>query len=132
MWRSIGAVIIGLFVGGLVIGLVESTGHNIYPSGLTLESSYEEKEQYVNAAPIMALMFLPLAYLVGTFVGGFVTGKIASQGQSKLVYTTCAILFTFGIINMFQNPHPLWLNVVAIVAFVLATFLAIKLSGKRS
>lgn len=131
MWRKLAAVIVGLIVGGLVVGLIESIGHNVYPSGLTEESNLEDFKHYVETAPVMALLFIPLAYLVGTFVGGFVTGKIATQGESKLVYTSCAILFLFGIINMFQFPHPVWLNIVAIIAFMLATFLAIKLSGKR-
>ena len=128
MLRKISSVIVGVILGVIVIVLLELLGHYFYPTDISLGLSDEEKllkmKEYVEGAPLMALLFVPLSYFVGSFVGS--AAAMLIYKQNVVAYSAGGVLLIFGIINLFEIPHPIWLGGLIIISFPFGTWLAIK------
>ena len=69
----------------------------------------EDVKEYVNLAPVGALLCVMFAHLSGALAGGFSASFI---GTSKWPIFCIGIFFTLaGIYNLYTLPHPLWFTV---------------------
>ncbi|MEL7310421.1 MAG: hypothetical protein AAFN07_02810 [Pseudomonadota bacterium] len=90
--KKIGAIIAGVFAGGLTIALVESLGHAVV-EGQTL---------FVIAA---------LGLGCAAFVGGLVSRKISGLGYTAWIIA--GTLACLSLVNVFSFAHPVWFVPVA-------------------
>jgi len=118
MVRKILAVLGGLFSGVIMITIVEKLGHYLFPrpSGIN-DNEMEALKQYVETAPVMALLFVILGYALGALIAGFVATKIA--GDHKKTYAViCGVIFLLqGIYMMYILPTPIWFWVLGIAVW---------------
>jgi predicted lysophospholipase L1 biosynthesis ABC-type transport system permease subunit len=116
---SMSNIILGLFAGlflafATVFGL-ETISAWIYPlpPGTDLNDP-ASLQTLVDNSPLPAKIFVISAWFLGALIGG-----LAANFVSRLPWTALAIgsvVIAAGITNLFMIPHPLWMQIAAIVA----------------
>ena len=124
--RSVLAIVAGIFVGGLLIGVIELGGHRILPPPAELSDLMRSgtPEDLAKARDILAsaspVVFLPvlLAFAIGPLVGGMVAAMISRN--AKLAHALAiGLFFTIAnIFNVLSVPQPLWVSVVSFLIFL--------------
>lgn len=132
MGRSILAVIAGLVLGVVLIGVVEFSGHYVYPppAGMDMKDA-EAMKSLVASLPVGALLFVILAWAVGSFGGGWLTARIAQKSHVMHALIVGGILMAAGIMNMLTIPHPLWFWVLGVAVYLPAAYAGALLGQKR-
>lgn len=131
MGRKILAVVAGVILAGLLVYAVETVGHQVYPPPADLDmKNMAAMGAYVATLPIGALLFVLLAYALGSFAGGWLAAKIARTSQIHLPLTVGGIQLLFGILNLIAIPHPLWFAIAAVSVFLPAAYWGGKLVVK--
>jgi hypothetical protein len=132
MGRSILAVLLGVVVGGLLIATVEFVSHLIYPPQPDLDpAGIEALKAAIANDPVGALLFILLAWALGSLGGGWIAASIARRSHTRHALIVGAILMVMGILNMVMIPHPLWFWLAALVLFLPASYLGAKLGRPR-
>lgn len=128
--RSVLAVVAGAFVAGLLIAGVESVSSMVYPlpPGLDLHDS-EALRQHVEQLPLGAFLFVLAAWAIGTFAGSWVAARLAGRGKVGHGLAVGAIFLLAGLANLLMLPHPLWMWVGGILAFVVSSYLGALLAA---
>lgn len=118
MIKRILAVLGGLFFGVITITIVEKLGNYLFPRPAGIkDNDMEALKQYVETAPLMALLFVILGYALGAFVAGFSSTKIAGDGK-KTYAMICGIIFLLqGIYMMYILPTPIWFWILGIAVW---------------
>lgn len=130
MIRNILAVIIGIVLGILTIGLIESIGHNLFPVPQDIVQTAENQDTEALFALIspQMLLFVLLAYLLGSFFGGLITSLISKRIMSSII--TGGVIMLGGVINLFMIPHPMWFILVSFVVYIPFAFIGGLLAMK--
>ena len=131
--KRIAAVFIGLMVAFTVIILLEKIAHGnmVVPGGVD-PNTPEGAEQLIAMAPVNALIWIVLGYLLGSFLGSLVAQLISNGTQPVSAWITGGILLALTLANLFMVPHPVWMVVSGILAVLLASWLGGKLVRKKS
>lgn len=129
MLRNFGAVIAGCIAAAIIIMVVEMMGHVIHPlpkeyreALVAAQTAGDEAAQmkviseYIPQAPVGALLFVPLAWGVGTLAGGFLAVRIARPGAEDVAYAVAGMMLLGGVMMIAAIPHPLWM-VLGLLAF---------------
>lgn len=131
MWKRVLAVIIGMVVGGVVVGLVESLGHMIFPVDESLTSTPQGIKTYLETAPLGALAFLPLAWFFGAFSGSLVSTFIQPERKAIAIIIVVSILLIGTTFNFIFIPHPIWVLTTGVLVHPLAGVLAVLLTKAK-
>lgn len=127
--RFVLAVIGGIAAGGLLIASIEALGHFIYPppGGIDAETICD----YLESAPIMALIFPLLAWAVGSFVAGLIA-KVIYRANNKPAFVAGATQLLFILINFFVvTCHPMWMEIIGVLIPVPFAMLGSRLIASR-
>lgn len=118
IYRKILSVLCGIVLGMLVIGLIESLGHRLFPVPQEISQTYENQDTEALLAQISPkmLLFVLLAYISGSFVGGFITVWIGRSKELSLI--TGLVLTLGGAITVFMIPHPLWFILLSLAVYI--------------
>lgn len=121
MGRTILAVIVGVLLAGIVVGIVQSVGHAVYPlpEGLDPENPDDLKAAMLEGKiKTGAMLFVILAWGTGSFCGGLVAQLIAQQKKLIPALVVGGIMLCPGIAMMVMIPSPLWFWIAGIMVFV--------------
>lgn len=120
MIRKIAAVVVGILLTSLVVGLVQQLGHYLYPLPAGTDPNDPAAiKKYVENAPFLAVFFVIISYAAGAFTGGFVSTKIANDGK-KIYALIIGVLFLFTSIYMMVTiPSPIWFWILGIAVWSL-------------
>ncbi len=132
MLTKILAGLAGLVAALAVIALTQRLGHVVYPPPPDLDvHDIEAFREFTAGLPLMALLFVLIAYYAGSFVGTFVAGWIA--GFRTLIYTGVigGLVLAGTIANLAQIPHPLWFSILAVIGIPLFAYLGGRLAPVR-
>ena len=123
MLRTILAVVAGAVIGVVVIAIVESIGHMIFPppEGVDVKDP-EQLKSVMDKIPVGAKAAVLVAWGLGVFAGGAVARFIAHAPYAAWI--VAAILFAGAAWTMFMIPHPLWMVLGAILATLMGVFAA--------
>lgn len=131
--KLIAAVFVGLMVGVVVIFIVETMSHSIYPPPENIDlTSKDALAKIISQAPVGALLFVILAYCLGSFIGGAVTHLISRLPKQRDALLTGLILLIFGAYNLTHIPHPTWMVILGIVCFLPSAYLGGWLVRRRN
>jgi len=112
---SIGA----LFAAVFVIGLVQMLSGMIYPPPPGLDFNNEvEVARWANSMPVGAYLMVMLAYVLGSFTGGWVVGRFVTRHQLVRAGMIGLFLMLAGFMNLAAIPHPLWFSVISTILFI--------------
>ena len=123
--RAALAILAGVVVGGLVIGLIEMASPYRPPEGLDLNDR-TALGNWISTLPFGAFGLLLVAYFLGSMAGGFVTNWIARPTTYRPALSTGFALFVVGAINLVTIPHPVWFAVVSSCLY----FIGARLGGR--
>jgi Na+/melibiose symporter-like transporter len=118
VFRKILAVLTGIVLGMLVIGLIEALGHRLFPVPQEVNQTYENQDTETLLALISPkmLLFVLLAYISGSFVAGLFTAWIGRSKELSLI--TGLVLMLGGAITVFMIPHPVWFILVSLSVYI--------------
>lgn len=132
MARNILAVIAGIVAAFLVFMIMQAIGGAIYgkpqiPEGGGMPDP-AVLAAYIQGLPAGAFVLLALGYVIGSFAGGFVAGKV-SRSDSLVVPVIIGVVLTFGwIINIAMLPHPMLMIVLGFFCYIPFTILGHRIA----
>jgi hypothetical protein len=131
MWRSILAIVVGILVGGLVVGLLELPGYFIHPlpPGFDMANAEALKGHFAKA-PLAALVGVAVAWSIGPFVGAFLAAFIAQRAFLAHGLLIGVFFMAMDLINIFSFPHPTWLLLVGVIAPLVSGYLGASLAAR--
>jgi formate hydrogenlyase subunit 3/multisubunit Na+/H+ antiporter MnhD subunit len=111
--KNILAVVLGLFIGGIVNTAIVMISGSIIPppEGTDLKTM----EGLLAAMPLMEPkhFLMPfLAHALGTLVGAFIAAKIAANNKMTFAMVIGCCFLVGGIMNIVMLPSPLWFTIV--------------------
>jgi len=118
MLRSIGAVLAGMVTAALVVGLVESLSHSIYPPPVGLNPADKAAmEAYMRSLPMGALIMVLVAWFDGTLAGAFVATLLTGGQKRWPALVVAGAMLSGALFTMMEIPHPPWMAMVGISLF---------------
>lgn len=131
MGRLIIGIVAGLVAAFATIWAIEMIGHQIYPvpSDLAMDD-FEAIGAYIETMPAPALALVALAWFAGALVGGFVAASIGRRRWAA--WLIAALVAAAAVVNIVMIPHPVLLQLAAIVAPAVGGLIAGHLAGGRA
>ena len=133
MLTKILAGLAGIVAAFAVIALTQRLGHVFYPPPADLDvRDIEAFREFTAGMPIMAFLFVLVAYYAGSLVGTFVAGWIA--GFRTLIYAVLigGLVLAGTVANLVMIPHPPWFSVMAVLGIPASAYLGSRLAPVRS
>ena len=130
--RSILSVVAGAAAAVVLIGVMETAGHLVYPPPAGIDMGKPETIKAAMAGmPVGAFLSIILGWGVGTFGGAWVAARLA--GRSPLVHGLVigVLSLSAGVAMMVMMPHPLWVCVLGVAVFLPAAYLGAKAAARR-
>lgn len=133
--RSILAVLAGIVGGMVIIMIIQSILHEIYPIDIKklLELYKEDPEGYrefLRNQPIGAHIGVILSHGLGA-LGGMIIGRLIDRKNGMSVIAIALILLLGNVVNFISMPHPLWFPFVDIL-FTLGIAIAFIFTRKKA
>jgi hypothetical protein len=124
------AVIGGFIVGSVVnMGIIMISGSIIPPPEGADVTTAEGLKASMHLFQPKHFLFPFLAHALGTFVGAFLTAKIAATHKMKLALVIGVLFLAGGIANVIILPSPAWFTIVDLFgAYIPMAYLAGKLA----
>ncbi len=122
MKKKILAILSGIVAASITVWICEYVNHMYYPppqgvDGADWETLSKLYTEHVKSMPIGAFISLWAGWMMGAFVGGFVSRKIDTVNWKFNSYVIAGVLLLFSALNMFMIPHPVWLIVITVVGY---------------
>lgn len=133
MMRQVLAVLIGIVVCGLVVGLVEMLNLRLYPapSGMDFHDPVQVAAHVANL-PVAALVIVLIAWTLGSWVGGATAARI-SRHWPRACALVIAVFMVAGVAyNVIVLPHPLWMSVLGLALPIPAALAGARMAVGRS
>ena len=117
--RSAVAIVSGVLVAFLIIMGAEGINAAIYPvpAGVDLSDTNAMK-QYAASLPASAFLLLLAGWGLGALLGGWIAARVARRSPRAHAMIVAVLLLCGGVANMLMLPHPLWVWIAGIVAFL--------------
>ena len=128
--RQVLGAVLGIAVAVGVVFLVELIGHAALPVPTDYDPMTEDgAARYLREAPIAAKLALVFAWFVGALAGGWIAVRVG--GRAWLAWIVAGVIAAGGIANIMMIPHPLWMQVAAVAAPLLAGWIASRIGRPR-
>lgn len=122
--RNIAAGFIGIITAGLLVWLVETIGHSVYPVPADLDfRDAEAVTAYVATLPMGALAFVAAAWFIGTLGGVLVACKIGASKPIVYAVVVGGFILLATAFNLATIPHPIAFSVIAIAGIIASAWL---------
>ncbi len=127
MLRKILAIIAGVIAGIAVITLIQQLSSMMHPmpEGVSM-NDMEAFKTWAASLPTSAYLMVILSYVLGSFVGGFVS-TLVTRIKFWPAIVVGGILMLMGILNAVAIPQPLWVSIASILCFIPAAWLGARL-----
>lgn len=124
--RSLLAVLGGLVVAMLVVGLVEGAGHVLWPPPPGLDITRpEDQARLMQAIPLEAKIAVVVAWFLGSLAGAVAAMAIARRVLPAWIVAVAIAGLGLWTTQMF--PHPDWMLASAVVLPLVAVLVAKRL-----
>ncbi len=128
MMKNVLAVVLGVVVAVILIMAVETLGHSVYPPPTDLDfTDIDTMAAYVDGLPLGALLFVMLAWLIGTFGGGILACFIVKSRPAVYAAIIGGLVLLGTVINLVSIPHPTWFSITSIVAIIATAWMTGRL-----
>ncbi|MBI3714705.1 MAG: hypothetical protein HY255_01780 [Betaproteobacteria bacterium] len=133
MNRKFLAGLVGVVTSAVFIALIQSAGHLLYGTD-EMPDRHDPKAvaAYVAALPLGAFLSVLLAYVAGTFVGGWTACKVADEKPRLYAAIAGGFVLLFAAANFAMIPHPSWFIASCIIAIPIAAWLASVVGRPKS
>lgn len=123
--KRIGGTLAGILLAGLVVAVLESLGHMVFPPppGLDLANPADQA-RLMEVIPLGAKLAVVLAWFIGALAGAWVAVRISGWGPAAWSVGLVMVALSVATTQMF--PHPLWMIAAAVVLPLLAAWLVLR------
>ena len=125
MNRKLLAVLAGIVTSLVFVALIESAGHLL----LGIDEAPDTHDPkalaaYVATLPPSAFLSVLLAYIAGTFIGGWTACKVTGENPRLYCAIVGGFMLLFAAANFAMIPHPGWFIASSLVAISIAAWFA--------
>lgn len=114
--RNTLAVLGGLVVGFIVVTILETIGHVLFPLPEGIDPmSVESIKANMHLVPIGSFLFVAIAHFFGIICAMLVARRISRQSFIPS-YIVASVMVALTVLNLMLLPHPFWFLVVDIIA----------------
>ncbi|HYD80396.1 MAG TPA: hypothetical protein VEC06_11350 [Paucimonas sp.] len=133
VFRNIGAVLLGLFIGSaLNMGLIMVSGKVIPPPAGADVTTMEGLKASLHLFEPRHFLFPFLAHALGTLAGAAVATAVSAGRRAAYAFAIGAFFLAGGIANVIMLPAPLWFNAVDLTfAYLPMAWLGYRLASRR-
>lgn len=125
--RILLGVIAGAVAAVLCIFALEYVGHQIHPPPASFENaSREEMARMIAQLPMSAFALVVAAWFLGALIGAWVANAIARRALAGWIVAVLVMAASLATVIMF--PQPVWMWAAAILAPLVAGWLAQRLA----
>jgi hypothetical protein len=129
--RTVAAVLAGLVTALVVMTLVESVGHAMFPPPAELDPMTPEGMAAIVAQmPPAALLALLIAGLCGAVAGGIAATRVAGGERITEALVVGTVLTIGTLINVMTIPHPVWMGAASVAVQLPASWLGARLVAR--
>jgi hypothetical protein len=126
--RGVLALVLGVVAAVAATMVTELAGHMVFPTPHGLN---HHDPASLGSIPIGALVFILVAWAVGTFAGAWVAARVAPGGKLVFGLAIGALFLLAGVAMMLSIPHPLWMWVIGVAEVLPAAYLGARLAAPR-
>jgi len=126
MLRIIGGILAGIVTLFVTVFVIEWIGHQFFP--ISAEVNLRDpaaNPTFVTDAPIGAQLFVVAAWFGGALLGGLIAGRISDRHWA--VWVIAGFVVVAAIANIVMIPHPVWMQIGAVVAPLIGGFIASRM-----
>lgn len=124
--RMILGIVAGVVVGGLVVFLVESAGHAMFPPPVGTDlSNPEAMKTLIASLPAGAIVMLLLGWFLGALAGAVTAKVIAKREMAAWIVGVIFVALTAS--NFIYIPHPVWMMAAGVALPLLAAWIATRM-----
>jgi hypothetical protein len=133
MGKNIAAGFAGVVVAGLIVWLVEMLGHTVYPVPPELDmSDLDTLREYIAGLPTGAFAFVAAGWFLGTLGGVLTACRIGTASPMVFTMVVTGLMLFATAYNLVVIPHPLWFSITGVAGILVAAWLGLMLSTKKS
>ncbi|PZO54822.1 MAG: hypothetical protein DCF16_04395 [Alphaproteobacteria bacterium] len=121
-------IVIGVAVGIGVVMVGDALNHRFFPPPPDVQVTNPEAiRDYMQTAPVLSLLGLPVTWTLAALAASFAAAKIAARTWAGWV--AGGVLFAATGLNLVMIPHPLWMLIAAIMGVPAVAWLGARLGG---
>jgi hypothetical protein len=129
MIRDILAALAGIAIAVLIVFVATELNHTVYPPPPDLDfSDPDALRPYIATLPIGAFLLLIGGWVVGTFVGSVIAGRIGTAKPWIYPAIVGGLIFSATAANLIAIPHPLWFSIISLLAIIASAWLATRVA----
>lgn len=129
--RVVLGIVIGIAAGIGVVMLGDTLNHRFFPPPPEVQVTNPEAiRDYMQTAPVLSLLGLPVTWTLAALVAAFAAAKIGAKRWAGWI--AGAVIFAATSLNLVLIPHPLWMTVAAIVLVPAAAWFGAQLGASKS
>ena len=126
MLRTILGIVAGVLVAFVVLMGLEMAGHAVMPPPAGLDpADPEDLRQMVASASMAAKAWVVFAWLAAVVAGGWVARRLSLKVWAGWIIA--GLILLGGVANIMMIPHPLWMQIAAVVAPLLGGWVVTRL-----
>ena len=130
MLRTILGIVAGVVVAFVVLMGLEMAGHAAMPPPAGLDpADPEDLKQMVASASTAAKAWVVFAWFAAAVAGGWLARRLSRASWAGWVIA--GLIVVGGIAHLMMIPHPLWMQIAAVVAPLLGGWLVTRLPAGR-
>ncbi|HEY2981376.1 MAG TPA: hypothetical protein VGJ22_09370 [Anaerolineales bacterium] len=130
--RSIFAVVAGLILAVITLSLFEFGSSLLFPLPPGVDpSDPADLRAIISQIPVTAYIIILIGWAVAAFVGAWLAGRLAGRAPLLHGITEAVLLLIAGITNLLALPHPIWVWVLGIAAFIGFGYAGARAAAKR-
>ena len=131
--RNVVAIFAGTIVAMVLMVLLQSLAHSVYPPPPGLDyTNPEVRQNIMMQAPAGALGIVLSSYLVATLVGAWVAARLSADVPLRQGYLIGLLLLVASVMNLRAIPHPTWFIVANVLVVLVGAFIGTKLGIKKT
>jgi len=100
-----------------------------FPRDLNASDSAAMRD-YIRTLPAGAFVFVLVGWALGTLVGAWTAARLANRSPMVHANIIATLLLGTGVANMLNLPHPAWVWVVGVIAFVGCGYIGGRLAAR--
>ena len=131
MLRTVLGIVAGVMLAFAALIGLEMAGHAAMPPPAGLgPSNPEDLKQMVAAAPLAAKAWVVFGWFVAPLAGGWLARRLSGKGWAGWIIA--GLILLGGIANILMIPHPLWMQIAAVAAPLVAGAVVMRLPSPGS
>lgn len=131
--QQIIAAVVGLVVGGVSVGLIESLGHLFNPPPADLDfNNRTQLEAWIQTLPTSAFLIVILAWSVGALVGPMIARLLSPNRGAIPAIVVWLLLGLATLSNLISIPCPWWMWPAGLGVWFVFGLLGLAVSAPKS